>query len=86
MRIPRWVQLVGLPLLILAFSVARPAALQPPNVPSAFDKDAAALLAQELATLYPIRGAGSTGAGMATATSPRPATITSRISPKTSAA
>ncbi len=53
---------VGLPLLILAFSVARPAALQPPNLPPAFDKDAAAALAKTLATTYPIRPAGSAGA------------------------
>jgi len=54
--------LVGLPLLILAFSVARPPALQPPNLPSAFDRDAAALLARQLALQVPNRVAGSPGA------------------------
>jgi hypothetical protein len=54
--------LVGLPLLVLAFSVARPAALAPPDLPPAFDKDTAAGLAAELATTYPIRAAGSAGA------------------------
>jgi hypothetical protein len=53
---------VGLPLLVLAFSVARPAALQPPNLPPAFDKEAATGLAAQLATDYPIRPAGSSGA------------------------
>ena len=54
--------LVGLPLLVLAFSVARPAALQPPNLPPAFDAAAAADLAAALTTAYPIRAAGSPGA------------------------
>mgnify|MGYP001030966936 CR=1 FL=1 len=54
--------LVGLPLLVLAFSVARPASLAPPNLPPAFDKDTAAGLAAQLATTYPIRSAGSAGA------------------------
>jgi hypothetical protein len=53
---------VGLPLLVLAFSVARPSALQPPNLPPAFDAAAAADLATQLATAYPIRAAGSPGA------------------------
>jgi hypothetical protein len=53
---------VGLPLLVLAFSVARPSALQPPNLPPAFDAAAAADLAKQLATEYPIRAAGSPGA------------------------
>ena len=54
--------LVGLPLLVLAFSVARPAALQPPSPePAAFDKDAAAVLARALANAYPIRAAGTPG-------------------------
>lgn len=53
---------VGLPLLVLAFSVARPAALQPPNLPSAFDEEAAKGLATSLATTYPIRTPGSPGA------------------------
>jgi hypothetical protein len=54
--------LVGLPLLVLAFSVARPAALQPPGLPSAFDRDAAAAVANDLALHYPLRTPGSTGA------------------------
>jgi peptidase M28-like protein len=54
--------LVGLPLLLLAFSVARPAALQPPNLPSAFDPSAAAGLAEDLASRWPNRAPGSSGA------------------------
>ena len=55
--------LVGLPLLLLAFSVARPAALEPPpNLPSAFDKDAARALATDLASSWPSRVAGTPGA------------------------
>jgi hypothetical protein len=54
--------LVGLPLLVLAFSVARPPALQPPNLPSAFDRNAAALLARQLALQVPNRVPGSPGA------------------------
>jgi hypothetical protein len=55
--------LVGLPLLVLAFSVARPGALQPPpNLPSAFDKDAARLLATDLADSWPNRVPGTPGA------------------------
>jgi Peptidase family M28 len=54
--------LVGLPLLILAFSVARPPALQPPNLPSAFNRDAAVALARELALQVPSRAPGTPGA------------------------
>ena len=54
--------LVGLPLLLLAFSVARPAPLQPPNLPPAFDRDAAAQLASDLATQWPNRVPGTAGA------------------------
>jgi hypothetical protein len=54
--------LVGLPLLVLAFGVARPAALAPPNLPPAFDRDTAAGLAAQLATGYPIRAPGTAGA------------------------
>jgi len=54
--------LVGLPLLVLAFSVARPTALAPPNLPPAFDKDVAVGLAAQLATTYPIRTPGTAGA------------------------
>jgi Peptidase family M28 len=58
--------LVGLPLLVLAFGVARPAALQPPNLPAAFDRDAAAALAADLATRWPSRLPGSPGGAGAT--------------------
>jgi peptidase M28-like protein len=58
--------LVGLPLLILAFGVARPAALQPPNLPSAFDADAATVLARDLAERWPARLPGTPGATGAT--------------------
>ena len=54
--------LVGLPLLLLAFSVARPAPLQPPNLPPAFDRNAAAQLARDLASQWPNRVPGTAGA------------------------
>ena len=54
--------LVGLPLLLLAFSVARPAALQAPALPPAFDKDAAATLAADLPAAAPNRWPGTPGA------------------------
>lgn len=54
--------LVGLPLLLLAFSVARPAPLQPPNLPPAFDRVAAAQLARDLTTQWPNRVPGTPGA------------------------
>jgi hypothetical protein len=54
--------LVGLPLLLLAFSVARPAALQAPDLPPAFDAPTAASLANDLASQYPDRTAGTAGA------------------------
>jgi len=54
--------LVGLPLLVLAFSVARPPALQPPNLPPAFDPATAKALATDLATQWPSREPGSAGA------------------------
>jgi hypothetical protein len=54
--------LVGLPLLVLAFSVGRPTSLQPPSLPSAFDRDAAAAIAADLALHWPVRTAGTTGA------------------------
>ena len=53
---------VGFPLLLLAFSVARPAALQPPNLPAAFDRDAATALATDLADRWPGRLPGTPGA------------------------
>jgi hypothetical protein len=54
--------LVGLPLLVLAFSVARPTALQPPNLPPAFDRVAARALAASLAISYPSRVPGTPAA------------------------
>ena len=51
--------LVGLPLLLLAFSVARPPALTLPNLPPAFDKGTAAAIAKDLATTYPDRRPGT---------------------------
>lgn len=54
--------LVGLPLLLLAFSVARPSALQAPNLPPAFDAATAASLAKDLALRYPDRTPGTPGA------------------------
>jgi hypothetical protein len=57
--------LVGLPLLVVAFSVERPPALPAPALPPTFDGGAAISLAQELSRLYPDRvpgTAGSTGA------------------------
>ncbi|HZC31188.1 MAG TPA: M28 family peptidase, partial [Gaiellaceae bacterium] len=59
--------LVGLPLLILAFSVARPAGLQPPNLPSAFDPGAALTLTRALALEIPSRAPGTAGASAAEA-------------------
>jgi hypothetical protein len=53
--------LVGLPLLVLAFSVARPPALSAPNLPPAFDAGIAASLASELGSRYPDRTAGTAG-------------------------
>jgi len=55
--------LVGLPLLVLAFSVARPPALQPPpNLPAAFEADTATALAGELSRQWPNRLPGTPGA------------------------
>ena len=59
--------LVGLPLLLLAFSVARPPALQAPNLPPAFGVADAAGLARNLATGYPDRRPGTPGARAAAA-------------------
>lgn len=53
---------VVLPLLLLAFSVARPAALAPPTLPPAFDPATAASIASDLATRYPQRAPGTAGA------------------------
>ena len=55
--------LVGLPLLLLAFSVARPAALQTQrNLPPAFKKSQVAIIARDLASNYPDRRPGTPGA------------------------
>ena len=54
--------LVGLPLLLLAFSVARPPALQPPTLPPAFKGADATQLAEDLASSYPDRRPGTPGA------------------------
>ena len=54
--------LVGLPLLLLAFSVAKPTALQPSTLPPAFDGTTAAALATDLASRYPDRRPGTPGA------------------------
>ena len=54
--------LVGLPLLLLAFSVFRPPALQAPALPTAFQARQAASLAAELASSYPVRIPGTPGA------------------------
>src|SRR3954470_24734943 len=53
--------LVGLPLLVAAFSVARPQALDPAPLPPTFDVDAASSLARDLARLHPDRPPGSRG-------------------------
>jgi hypothetical protein len=54
--------LVGLPLLLLAFSVSRPPPLQLPGLPPAFDRNAAATIAGHLAFRYPDRSPGTPGA------------------------
>ncbi len=57
--------LVGLPLLVLAFSVARPPLLQPPNLPPAFDRTDARALAAQLANGFPSRISGTPAADAA---------------------
>jgi hypothetical protein len=55
--------LVGLPLLLLAFSVARPPALHTSsNLPPAFKQDQAAAIAEDLTSSYPNRQPGTLGA------------------------
>ncbi|HYY03747.1 MAG TPA: M28 family peptidase [Gaiellaceae bacterium] len=51
--------LVGLPLLVLAFSVARPPPLPPPEIAPAFDAGDAAGIANDLTTTYPDRVPGT---------------------------
>src|ERR671935_2571561 len=54
--------LLGLPLLVAAFSVARPVPLPPPPLSSGFDGENAAALAEDLAEHYPNRFPGTAGA------------------------
>src|SRR3954447_7934994 len=56
--------LVGIPLLIAAFSVGKPPALKAavPSLPPAFDKLRAVALARDLAQTFPDRSPGSPGA------------------------
>lgn len=54
--------LVGVPMLLAAFSVVRPEPLAPPPLPPVFDGGTAATLAAELATRHPDRSPGSAGA------------------------
>jgi hypothetical protein len=51
--------LVGLPLLLAAFTVTRATPLPPPALPPDFDQVTAAALAEELADLHPNRAPGS---------------------------
>jgi hypothetical protein len=51
--------LVGIPLLIAAFSLWRPATLPPPATPPSFDGVTATQLARELTSLYPDRVPGT---------------------------
>ena len=53
---------LSLPLLVLAFSVARPATLSAPLLPPNFDGAATKQLAEELATKYPDRAPGAPSA------------------------
>jgi hypothetical protein len=59
--------LVALPLLLAAFSVARPQPLPAPTLPPTFDVAIAEQLARELAGKYPDRSPGSSG-GLGAAT------------------
>ena len=52
---------LALPLLVLAFSITRPAALSAPLLPPNFDGEATATLAADFAKLYPDRVPGSAG-------------------------
>ena len=51
---------VAVPLLVAAFSVGRPVALQQPRLPPSFDRTTAVQLATEFASLHPDRSPGST--------------------------
>src|SRR5205814_7904153 len=54
--------LVGLPLLVLAFSVARPRPLPGPDVAPAFDAGDAVAVSQDLTGKWPDRAPGTQGA------------------------
>jgi hypothetical protein len=51
--------LVAIPLLLTAFTIARPESLPPPTFPAAFDEVGATQSARELATQFPNRTPGS---------------------------
>ena len=53
--------LVALPLLVLAFTVARPGPLANPTLPPGFDREAALRLASDLARTHPDRAPGTLG-------------------------
>lgn len=59
--------LVAVPLLVAAFTIARPAALPPPPLPPSFDQATAARLALDFARVNPIRTPGTPGAADAAA-------------------
>jgi Peptidase family M28 len=59
--------LVALPLLVTAFTVARPGPLPAPQLPPVFDGATALQVAQDLAVQHPDRSPGSQGAANATA-------------------
>src|SRR5881394_739709 len=54
--------LCSLPLLLAAFTIVRPAGLQRPLLPPAFDARTTLELTRELASTYPDRSPGSSGA------------------------
>ena len=57
---------VAVPLLVAAFSVSQPVALQQPRLPPSFDRTTAVQFATALARNYPDRRPGTTGAAEAT--------------------
>jgi Peptidase family M28 len=57
--------LLGLPLLVAAFSVARPVPLPPPPLSAGFDVQSATALATDLSEHFPNRYPGSVGAAQA---------------------
>lgn len=61
-----WI-VVAVPLLVAAFSVATPVALQQPRLPPSFDRTTAVQFATEFATRFPDRSPGAQGARDATA-------------------